>query len=533
MSDAAREPSTTTDVVQLLAADLRARSQLEWELLIIADWPFYSVSSWPKERHGPFAPGLPPERWCRGVREARAAVFTELRKQSKGAAIEAAEERAKVASRSCVMDAVVWTDFVGLPMHVQAAKSVLWYAALYPDLTDDQFTKLWSAYSGVAVFIDEFQKAHMPLGRAPVNGPTTKRSAGTGNMFRTIRSMLGGQEGFSRSVDLSVEGSLSDYDVERYTALDPAQRSGLLARFVASYTDVTEEDAAAEMGVMLGVAIGRRREASSQAVKRWNSGNYALSEQLRTALDGEILAGAKQAAAAAVPETLDSLGAVYGGVSRGLATQVALRARRLRALGGRTIGQAVFDAGMGELAPLAPIALAGPIRLQADALRDEIVKLAGQPTSWSLPFAPGEQALRDRVALTMANAGFQPRASGSFVIDGVRNWVVAVENERRADHVREAILAFVNEVLAFETPALEGYEAVALILCDGFDLTHVVSIPADVARAFASRTIWRAQVLDAATVYEARLSMPAHIAADRTTDLVTIEQTQHGIRPEK
>lgn len=151
------------DAVDALVADLLSRSEKEWELLIIADWPTYSVSRWPKERHAPFAQGLPPESWCRGVRDQREAVFKELRKLGRGAAIDAAEDRAKKASTKAAIDAAGhWTDIDGLPMHVQAAKSVLWIVALYPDLSNRQFRALWEAYASVAAFLRSFEPEHLP-----------------------------------------------------------------------------------------------------------------------------------------------------------------------------------------------------------------------------------------------------------------------------------------------------------------------------------------------------------------------------------
>jgi hypothetical protein len=151
-----------TDPVDALVADLLSRSEKEWELLIIADWPIYSVSGWPKERLAPFAPVLPPESWCRGVRDQREAVFRELRKLGRGAAIDAAEERAKKASTEAAVNAASkWTDMLGIPMHVQAAKSVLWIVALYPDLTNRQFRALWEAYASVAPFLVRFEHKHL------------------------------------------------------------------------------------------------------------------------------------------------------------------------------------------------------------------------------------------------------------------------------------------------------------------------------------------------------------------------------------
>lgn len=152
-----------SDPVDALAADLLGRSEREWELLIIADWPTYSVSGWPKDRHAPFAPALPPEAWCRSVRDQREAVLQELRKRGLGPGIQAAEERAKKASTEAALGAASkWTDMLGMPMHVQAAKSVLWIAALHPDLTNRQFRALWEAYASVAGFLVEFERQHLP-----------------------------------------------------------------------------------------------------------------------------------------------------------------------------------------------------------------------------------------------------------------------------------------------------------------------------------------------------------------------------------
>jgi hypothetical protein len=162
------------DVVDALVEDLAARSQLEWELLIIGDWPTYSASAWPKNRHQPFAPALPPEPWCRQVRAARDEIFTQLQKAGHGPALKAAEERAKVAStNAAVATAGKWTDFEGMPMHVQAAKSVLWFAALYPTLTNRQFQTLWVAYSSVAPYLGEFAETHLPP-RTDVPEPKAK-----------------------------------------------------------------------------------------------------------------------------------------------------------------------------------------------------------------------------------------------------------------------------------------------------------------------------------------------------------------------
>ncbi len=172
-----------TDAVDALTADLMTRSEREWELLIIADWPIYSVSGWPKDRHAPFAPALPPESWCRGVREQRESVFQELRKRGQGATIQAAEERAKEASTEAALGAATkWTDMLGMPMHVQAAKSVLWIAALYPDLTNRQFRALWEAYASVAGYLADFEREHLPP-RPEAEAPATPSKGVLGRLF--------------------------------------------------------------------------------------------------------------------------------------------------------------------------------------------------------------------------------------------------------------------------------------------------------------------------------------------------------------
>lgn len=152
-----------TDAIDALATDLAGRTEREWELLIIADWPIYSVSAWPKDRHAPFVQGLPPESWCRSVREQRESVLQDLRKRGLETNLQAAEERAKEAAiRTALAAASKWTDVRGMPMHVQAAKSVLWIAALYPDLTNQQFRALWEAYVSVARYLADFERVHLP-----------------------------------------------------------------------------------------------------------------------------------------------------------------------------------------------------------------------------------------------------------------------------------------------------------------------------------------------------------------------------------
>ncbi len=152
-----------TDPFDALVANLGSRSQREWELLIIADWPTYSVSGWPTARHAPFAPALPPDNWCRDARNHREGVFKELRKAGRGAAIDAAEERAKKASTRLAIDtAGKWTDYVGLPMYKQAAQSVLWIVALYPELNFRQFVSLWAPYSQVAGFLVDYEDEYLP-----------------------------------------------------------------------------------------------------------------------------------------------------------------------------------------------------------------------------------------------------------------------------------------------------------------------------------------------------------------------------------
>jgi hypothetical protein len=176
------------DPFDALVADLRTRSEREWELLIIADWPTYSVSEWPKERHAPFAPALPPDKWCRDVRDMRAAVLKELRKAGRGGAIAAAEKRATEASSRLAIDtAGSWTDMLGLPMHAQAAKSVLWIVALYRELNGRQFVALWAPYSEVATFLIDFENQYLP----PEMDPELEAAIATASRNRSTRATAG------------------------------------------------------------------------------------------------------------------------------------------------------------------------------------------------------------------------------------------------------------------------------------------------------------------------------------------------------
>jgi hypothetical protein len=169
--------SHMTDVFDALTADLRRRSEKEWELLIVADWPFYAVSSWPKGRHSPFAGVLPPEKWCKDVRSKRQRVMEELLKSGRRSAVDVAEARASEAASRVAIDAAgKWTDMLGLPMHVQAAKSVLWVVALHPELTAGQFRSLWDPYASVAHFLTEFEKAHLP--QLPAGDPPAPHDQG-------------------------------------------------------------------------------------------------------------------------------------------------------------------------------------------------------------------------------------------------------------------------------------------------------------------------------------------------------------------
>jgi hypothetical protein len=176
-----------SDAVDALAALLGTKGSLEWEVLIIGDWPEYSVSQWPKARHAPFAPILPPEDWCERVRADRRNVMDRLRTSGRTSALEAAEARAiSVASTVAVHTAGAWADMLGLPMHVQAARSVLLTAALYPVLSDAEFAALWEPYSSVAGYLRPFAQEHFP--RRSGGGPTVK--SGTDGGFGRAKSGL-------------------------------------------------------------------------------------------------------------------------------------------------------------------------------------------------------------------------------------------------------------------------------------------------------------------------------------------------------
>lgn len=232
-------------------------------------------------------------------------------------------------------------------------------------------------------------------------------------MIRALRSLVGRREGWSGSVDLTVGGTLADMSAESYSELGNALRNGLVARFVAAFTGISDTEVAGQLSRMMGLSMGANR-MTPRVLAAWRPRDASLRRQLQTALDGEVLAGASRALEGIPRDVVRVLADSNGGVSPQLAGVVALRARRLRALGGRTIGQGIAASLDGNLDRLAPIAIIGPIRLQTDSLADALRSTKLRGSEWSLPMRDDEQSLRDRVALRLANDGFLPRFSGSF-----------------------------------------------------------------------------------------------------------------------
>lgn len=67
-------------------------------------------------------------------------------------------------------------------MHVQAANSVLWIAALYPELTNAQFARLWQPYASVAGYLADFAREHLPP-RPDVPAPERPKAGLLGKLF--------------------------------------------------------------------------------------------------------------------------------------------------------------------------------------------------------------------------------------------------------------------------------------------------------------------------------------------------------------
>lgn len=332
-------------------------------------------------------------------------------------------------------------------------------------------------------------------------------------MFRSLGSLIRGRDEWERKVELNELPPLAGLSPEGYAALEVERRNGILARFVASFAGVAEKDAARDVGPMLGLAVGGGRIVS-QAVESWVLSDESMRARLKAVLDGEFLAGAAIASAQADEETLRSVAYFHGGVSPLLAAEIALRSRRVRALGRRTLGDAARVAIGGDLAPLAPIAPIGPIRLQAARLRDELHKIKNPHQMRDLPWRTDEQPIRDRVALGLANHGLVPRLAGSFVIDGMRNWVVGIDDEGSKDEQLRQQVAVLLTLLTLERPALAGYGAVALVVCSGAWSRLSLSIPRHIADAYFAGSASIATVLGAAHVEDLGITLSAYLDAD-------------------
>jgi hypothetical protein len=330
-------------------------------------------------------------------------------------------------------------------------------------------------------------------------------------MLRAIRSLHTERGGWSKEVDLSISGSLDTQTPETYADLPPEQRSGLLVRYVSTFSGLPEIRIAQEWGVLLGLRLGRSRTAGV-IIDRWCSVRREAENPLAIALDGEVLAGARAALAGVSAEAVDFIANASGGVSPHLAGIVALRSRRLRALGGRTLGQGVRASIEGDresLGRLTPVSIVGPIRLQADALAGELRALTPNLQGWRLPAREIEQSVRDRMALKVANAGFTPRFAGTFLVDGRKCWTVGIEKPdgRR----RQEMMDFYCSVLRAERPYLSGPESVMLIVCSGPIMGEVLVTSSAVVEAFTRGPLTLLEMLDQSTHYQPRWPLSEHL----------------------
>lgn len=325
-------------------------------------------------------------------------------------------------------------------------------------------------------------------------------------MLRGLGSLGRSRSNWSRQVDLGVAGTLEHVSSLSYAALSVEQRNGLLVRFLASFSGIPEEAVAREFPVLIGKRFGRGRMAR-KINDAWLPLDTTRAQILLFTLEGELLAAANVALQNASPLAIRAMANIHAGVSPALTGVVALRSRKLIALGGRTIGEGIELGLACELGAMTPISIIGPIREQARVLAREVQSVDPSTSRWWLPSLDEEQELRDRVAIELADRGFVPRLSGSYLFDGRQSWMVGVEKIRRADLGK--LMVVLLEILKMEEPDLSEHDSVDLAVCNGWNVEQGVTIPGGAASRFIEGALsYQELILSSRPYVDARLPLP-------------------------
>lgn len=198
-----------------------------------------------------------------------------------------------------------------------------------------------------------------------------------------------------------------------------AQRNGLIARWISDATGASLESAADDLPRLLGLSLGRARLSGRLSDARPHE-DSPLSERLAELLEMELQAASGALRAAVPAESLELVAAQYGPIGTESAPKVYLLSRRLKALGQRTLGEAMADARSGSLDGLTPVAPIGPLRLQTERamrdLRDPALAARILPEFAIPPVRRSEagDGVREQLVRALIDAGLVPRLVGTF-----------------------------------------------------------------------------------------------------------------------
>ncbi len=350
------------------------------------------------------------------------------------------------------------------------------------------------------------------------------------NMPRLFGSPDRSRSHWSQEVDLGVAGTLESVSGESYLALNVEQRNGLLVRFIASFSGIPEQEVAGEFGVLVGKRFGRGR-LSRKICEAWLPPDETRAQILMFVLEEELEAAGMIALQGAAPLAILAVTNVHGGVSKAAAGVVALRSRKLLAMGGRTIGEAMGLGLVGELGAMSPVSIIGPIREQGRVLASEVQVIDPNSIRWLLPSLDEEQELRDRIANVLADRGFVPRLCGSYVFDGRQSWMLGVDLIRLDELPK--LIVILSEILREERPNLAEYDSVDLVVCKAWTVEKGMTIPAEVAALFIEGAIGLNDLIGRSHAYaDAWMPLPASLSKSQIDDSSQSVNSEVGVQPE-
>lgn len=289
--------------------------------------------------------------------------------------------------------------------------------------------------------------------------------------------------GFFRGVHELAEADLdTPASVELDASLAPAQRTGLLADWVASVAGVTREAAAGDLARLLGLSFGRSRLANAVSNGYRAAGPDAIT-RLGRLYEVETQASAAMLVGAVPAESLRIVGSSYGPLRDDAheSARIYLLSRRLRALGNQTLAAGIATALQGQLDRLTPVAPFGPLRLQTRrAIRDLrdpriVPKLLGSQHAPGVSPAEIQHPRRTALIESLLRGNIVPRVVGTFLRPDQPVFAIAFEHPARSMQDRAELAMrllslleeLVGQVDSNEFPGAVGPLGIDLWLMDG------------------------------------------------------------------